>query len=351
MNTITVFTQMGEFVCAPNQKIAVLTTIDGGYIWKEVQHLQLEDRLIFNNTALPGQITELPESKFKKSEHCRNFNEIKIPKLDTEMAWFFGYFSGNGSCGFYKNKKYRQSQVNVSIPEDALIVIEKVQTCLNRFSVNYRIDKYKNRKAVQIAVSSAELTEWLLNNIKEPHILFDVPEFIRNGIPEIRGAYLAGIFDSDGSVRTRPICIMSCIHKSFLMSVQNLCSSLGFATRLVLDRKAKNNKQNLYRLNLQCNKQLKIAYCYLDPYTVYKKYILSEKLREQYSYSVPYNIGKKYSSRDCSIETIETNYKKLHYTPISIKQIIKNNIPVSTYNIETSSKNEFLCNGLLTCNT
>jgi ribonucleoside-diphosphate reductase alpha chain len=360
-DTITIKTQVGDFKCTPNHRMAVLTDLYGNYIWKEAQNLLPEDRLIFSAIPIEGSVTNLPKSTYVKSPYAYTAKEIVIPDLDADIAWFLGYFQGNGHCAIREEKKLgkRHGRVQVCVPGDAELLAYKILNILKRFGVNGSIRRGDGECYV-VRVTSVALALYMLENVKQANTAFDVPKFILESTKEIRASYIAGILDADGSLSTRPINIMACIHKSFLEQLRTLCASLGFATRVKLTRKAINKWQNLYALDVVGSKQERVFYNLILSRTKYKKEAPRVRASEKFSYSFSpemvreSSINKKTLHKNYKvnypIENIESIIGETWFTPVQIKSIEVGE-RVQTYDIEVENKHEFFCNGFLTHNS
>lgn len=114
---VKVVSTTGEYVlCTPNHKIAVKTATNG-YIWKQASKLTSKDMLFIGTSEISGNTATLP-----KSIH----NNINIPPLDVELAWFLGVMqtSGNLIC----------NTITLSFCETASVIIPAVVVQLQRFS-------------------------------------------------------------------------------------------------------------------------------------------------------------------------------------------------------------------------
>lgn len=359
-DTIIIKTQVGNFECTPNHKMAVLTDLYGNYTWKEAQNLTSDDRLVFSSIETNGQKTSLPPSNYVRPEKAYTAREITIPALDDDMAWFIGYFQGNGHCAIYNERDgKRHGRIQVCVPAKAKFLTDYISDILKRFGVNTKIANGDGDCYV-VKTTSVALAEYLLENIKQPNATMNVPQFILMGTKELRSAYIAGILDSDGSLLTRPINLMSCIHKTFLEQLRTLCASLGFATRVKLVRKESGKWKNLYQLNVVGSKQESTFYNLILSKTKYKTENIRERKAEKYSYSFSpqmvkeSTINKKTLHKNYKVnyplENIENILGESWFIPVQIKSIVKGNF-VQTYDIEVQNKHEFFCNGFLTHNS
>lgn len=363
--TVKIRTQTGVFECTANHRMAVLTNVEGSYTWKEAQHLQESDRLIFTSEIIEGSLTSLPPSNYVKSPHAHTVKDITIPTLDTDLAWFFGYFHGNGHCVLLEEVNRvgkRHGRVNISVPEAAHSVIYKLVEQFSRFGIDPKVKQGAGKYKI-IKCSSVPLATYFTTYIKRSNEIINVPNFILEADANIRAAYVAGVMDADGSVSSRPISLLTTVYESFGQQIQALCASLGFATRFFLTREAKGNWQPLYKLNVTSTKQEASFYDTVGKFLIYK----TEKRRQRAAESCSYSFSPEMvrNSRACKaskdlhknyrnnfpLESVEKAIGKRWFTPVSVFEVLDGSDSVDTYDIEVEEDHEFFCNGFLTHNS
>lgn len=356
--TIKIITQTGEFICTPNHRVAVLSSINGDYMWTEAQHLKEDDRLCFTAVSIPGIETFLPKSNYVRSPNAHTVKEITIPNLDSDLAWFLGYMHANGHVSIIeKSPGKRNSCVQITVPNDAKSVMEKGLKQLQRFGVSPSIQP-GDGDCSNIRVASIPLALWFIENFKEAKKELVIPEFILEGTTDIRSAYLAGVLDGDGCIKNRPIVCCSSIYKLYLSQLQTVYASLGITTRLVQNREAKNNWKALYTLTLKGSKQEHTLNSFVGPFLVYKKLQKRERSKEMFSYSFPYDMSKeagalthKNNNAVVPVENVEEKLGiSLPFTPVRVLDIVEGE-ELETFDIEVEDRNEFYCNGFLVHNS
>lgn len=358
-------TTAGNFYATPNHKMAVLSD-NGSIKWKMVKELTEDDFLIHFNNIIKGQKTNLPEdftqNRPDMSTTCKNIN---IPKLDSEIAWYLGLFHGDGYVLNRQNSKYNHwvkgnsSKITTSHFSNDLNSINKAAQILSSFCENVQIKDKKNEKCTQVTVYSQRLSEYFEKYIKQPHTSIDVPNFIKKGTVEIRGAYLAGLVDSDGAINNRPVHLLTTVYPDFARQIQSIYSSLGIPTRLKITTPKEDNWQTKYNICLigfreQYNK-------YIGKYST--KGLLPNKGKQQ-GFFVPKRVVKNLlqdkdyrgkwnatTSKGMNYETFLECNGNLPGIPVKIKNIDENHDEVETYDIEVENKHEFFSDGLLTHNS
>lgn len=352
--TIKIRTQNGELICTPNHRVAILNSVDGDYDWIEAQYLQPGDRLKFINDAIDGTKTQLPANDFLVSNMAYSLNRITIPELDEGIAWLIGLIHGDGHVSLRndKNTGKRHGRVSIACSKDYPSIKDKAVEQLSRFGISVKtVDGDGN--CWNVIAYSVELA-YYLSKFKTPKSTIIVPTCIKRGLAGIRFAYLAGLMDSDGSIKTRPTNIATSIYKDFLIDIQNLCSSLGFCTRIKTIKRNKTNWQDIYQLNVSGTKQHNIFSNGIIPYS--NKATQKINKVEQFGYTLPGKItnGKMKRVRELntgvSIELIERELGSKNFTPVSVIGI-ENHIVLDTWDIEVAGPEEFIVNGYLVHNS
>jgi ribonucleotide reductase class II len=210
---ITIITEDGEFKCTPNHKMPVLIS-PSEYIWKEASTLQCNDRLLSSRMITNGVITSLPSWSYEYPKNSTTCKPIIIPDFDEDMSWFIGLFHGDG----YTYPNYQQdgynSYVSLVFGLEEYDIAEKAKSQLQRFGDNLHITlkKRKGENSYMVHCQSKQLAWYFDKNIKQAKTSINIPEFILQGTPEIRLAYVSGLCDSDGCVSNRPIQVLSTVY-------------------------------------------------------------------------------------------------------------------------------------------
>jgi hypothetical protein len=258
---INIITEDGEFMCTPNHKIAVIDT-NTNYKWIMAKELQLGDNLLTTRVPIVGQKTYLPKS-----------DDIIIPDLDNDMAWFIGVFS---ECGYTYSD-------NIYISLNNYDIVSKLNKQLYKFNINFTVVFNKYRKKYIIKCISKPLSIYL-NKLKRI-----IPDCIKTGLYDIRLAYITGVKDShnyEELIRNKL--------KKYVLQFQTLCYSCGFETKL----------------NRICTDKHKILYS-LITYTEHSTNIITNKLVSKKSlyHTVPVKKIKQFNKE---LETFDISVNNKH---------------------------------------
>jgi len=236
-------TQIGDSWCTPEHRMAVLVSPDT-YVWKYARDLTNNDYLVFPTECIQGRKTQLPLCENILSN--RMINTV-VPDLDEDMAWFFGYFHGNGCVS--RKKDSDSVHVILSMPKHSKIV-EKVRKELRRFGSEPK--EYEQGNCIRLKNFNKNIGLYL-SQFKKSWADIDVPDFILEGSVEIRAAYLAGLFDADGTMRAskRFNVVLTSTSPSFLTQLQSVYASLGIPVKHRFIRKArKPTHKDTYELHI-----------------------------------------------------------------------------------------------------
>jgi len=228
---IDIHTQLGILSCTGAHKLAVLEA-PGKYTWKCAANISSGDRLVFPKHEVEGHLTKLPSWSYQKPTNSTTCVDIAIPELDTDMAWFIGYLQGDGYVYTNEPKNGFNAHISIACPGDEYGMHHKVRSQILRFGTKINEVKPSSKDgSIKIRSQSKQLALYL-SQIKKPNEPMRVPDFIMQGRPKIRAAYLAGLFDADGGCKTRPLNAVTSVYHVFLREVQSVYASLGIPTRL-----------------------------------------------------------------------------------------------------------------------
>lgn len=229
-NITQINTRYGIFECTENHRMAVFQTFDGQYTWKKAKELTPDDQLVFVRQVLEGTIDEeLPSLHYSLPTKSTKLNtDLEIPSLDTETAWFFGYLHGDGYVSVTSTKGW----VDLTVNEIDVDIKNRIINFAERIQATYTVKEPKpSDKGWTITINSTLFSKYL-SVFKQPNKTIRIPDFINEATSDIRGAYVAGVLDADGTACNRPFCIASSVYPEFLYDLQVMCASLGILSRI-----------------------------------------------------------------------------------------------------------------------
>ncbi|AFZ51124.1 ribonucleoside-triphosphate reductase, adenosylcobalamin-dependent [Dactylococcopsis salina] len=345
-----------------NHRMAVLSSANGDYVWKQVGELESGDRLLHNTKILAGIPTQLPADETSLHPlQSRTAKAISIPDLNPDVAWLIGFTHGDGYVSLGRNK-YNKPYGSINWATDAELaplIEEKLDRALANFGVSATKQTEENENTVRFVCSSIRLTEYFFKNIKRPKEPIEIPDFILQGSVETRAAYLAGIIDSDGSVKNRPPQLVCTVYPQFARQIASVLSSLGIAGRIKKTIPQKLNWRTKYHVCLPALKgeynkliashavkgELKVGL------KMYGFTLAGEMMREAYTYSEMQKMGFQGNRK------VDSNYERYRVEsevemdiPVTFKQLGQV-FAVQTYDIEVEDAHCFYCDGYLTHNS
>jgi len=356
---ITINSQIGDFQCTPNHKIAIMNDI-GQYIWKNAINIKKNDRLVFPIHEIEGQKTNFPAWNYDKTDHSINLNDIIIPKIDTDIAWFLGYFHKNGYVYPNFKKNGINAYISVSCPTNRPVIVKKCQDQMQRFGVKTYEPDIKG-KYVSIKCISKQLA-WYFDHFKKVNKNIVIPEYILKSTSNIRKAYLGGLLDADGSYLTKHLNLVSTIYKSFAYQVKSLYASIGIPTIIQIQKRKYLKHKTLYNINLVGSWCINRFENTVAKYIIkYKHNSKTKQSQNYYGFPLEWIItnGIKYKNK-WSKTSKQMTYNKLikceglhkQLIPIKVLSIDTTPIKVQTFDISVPECNEFIIsNGLLVHNS
>lgn len=251
--------------------------------------LNINDKLRITNLPLPSDTPDKPEHINGIS--WETIELYKIPDMvyagiHAEIAFVWGLFYADGSCGEYKCQKYVKKSWAINNQCDALL--NRCRNILNKrcgkiaFKILETMKSSQVKKLVpfmKIRQHDGTIGKFVT---KYRDLFYDnrkykkIPSIILNSPLEIRTAFFMGYYAGDGSKKES--CIRVC-NKGTIGSagIFFLMKSLGYKVSV----NTRQDKPDIYRLTASCN-SLKYRY---DPSAV-KKIIPVKHDRNEYIYDM-----------------------------------------------------------------
>jgi intein/homing endonuclease len=362
--TIKINTTHGGLKCTRNHRVAVYHGMKS-LIWKYAKDLKQQDRLI----SIP---------------HTKGSNEIS-----PNYAWLIGFYIGDG-CARYN--KQGGGTVSFAMAKNHLKgpLGKKCIVILKKLGYSPSIDIRDN--SVHINVYRVQLVDEL-QKYKKPNQEQIIPEFIWEGIPDIRAAFLAGLADADGGPRND---ILYSKYPSFLKKIQKILLSLGIASILHIRPKRKSSQtgkiyEGSHSLKIRGIQSQILAQDLIIPYAT--RWRVELRKNKKNGLSLPYQIiidakqkgeinfnitasGLIRPTKTDKIGEISTlmehgkrvqkvvpKYRDANFDTLIEKELVNPNwMPIEiisiepagkrqTYDIEVEDNHEFVCEGFLVHNS
>jgi intein/homing endonuclease len=361
---VTINTEIGEFKCTPNHKIAYLTS-PHEYKFKEARELNVDDRLIFSEHELIGSTYCLPDKiEYINPSHSTTCRDFDLPVLDENMAWFIGYFLGNGYA--YANSENNGFNAYISVCFDSRAewynkLLEKLTIQFDRFGLKTWIRPGSEKDwGTRVGITSKLLAKYFEDHIKKSKEVIRIPEWIMNNNPSIKKAFIAGIFDADGCGRTRPLQLCTTVYEEFTKDIKTICNSIGLPVRPKVKRKSISNCKTLYSVDILGLIPRDKFFSEICNYSVKKHHMYNNYGVSKRDYTYPMSIindnkHPRLKTYPKNMNLSMTRYRKLlnesSLFPIKIISILSNGDTKQTYDIEVEMANEFFCEGLLVHNS
>ncbi|MBI3334909.1 MAG: hypothetical protein HY001_00215 [Candidatus Portnoybacteria bacterium] len=369
-------TQLGIFQSTPEHRWAALDDLNGNIRWVQAMDLTPDDTLLHIPSIIPGRNTTLPLYQYKKPKYSTITLDITIPALDEETAWLIGYFHGDG---YVYRKSDTYGEVIFACSPDMPKTAQRVKVNLERFGVHPKITTYPYDNAIRIRAKSNQLANYLYK-LKKPNASLTIPHFILQGTPEIRRAYVAGVFDADGSIKSRngkkvrPI-VASSIYPDWLRQLRAVLASLGVSSRMVQNRSARGNWKALWCLTTISIEALDVFSTIVAQRSekLENDAIHLERKKEQCSFVVPRNLlalspyrrwfDSAYYVPSSSIALSFSKFERTRqqyypsgsspifpYRPIKVLGVSEGDVE-DTYDIQVEGDERFVAEGMLVHNS
>jgi len=230
----------------PIHKCEVFT--EKGSEWKEFNEIKEGDWLVSVLGTHQGSIQKLTVDLCKN--HHNNIVPDKLPDhIDTEFAFFLGYFLANG---FSTENDHR---FGVTIPVKSYLndKIEGLYKNIFGSNINVLKSKKENDASTTYYVSNYVIKNHLSSNglLKHKSCDASIPLKIRKSPPEVVGSFLSGLFEADGSVSHGFPSYSSASHK-LIRELQALLFGIGIPSGISDMPRGKDSYSDspMYRLRI-----------------------------------------------------------------------------------------------------
>jgi len=355
----SVQTKLGTFRCTAKHKVAVLDSFDT-YVWKQAKELSIGDRLVFPDHILEGEETTLPANTYFKEPSARTGKDITVPDLDISMSWFLGLFHGDGNTYPNFENKGASAYVSVGCSPDYTSVTAQAEEQLSRFGTRVYTEATDGDLCLRVRSNSRCLAQYF-SNFKTAHQSISIPEFILSAQPAIRASYLAGLFDSDGSYRDKPLLAVGTVYRSFAEEIQSLYASLGIPVRIIFKEKQEQHWQDQWNVTVVGKFALDKFLSLVAPHSRKLPDQFSVPRRSQNDYGYPREWAQKFGVKrhrpaglnQLAHSTFVSNGN--HFSgliPIEVLAVGMSSQSEETYDLSVPEVNEFIVSqGLLVHNT
>jgi len=354
-------TNIGKFYSSEDHRWAVMEDPSKGTVsFKTVSELEATDRLVFIDSPVPSnsEVPDMPGFSYEKPKHSTTCKEVDMSSVSVEdWAWFLGLFHGDGYVFLTENK----GRVMIAIPYDMPLTKLKVEKFFADLGLNsfVRTDEVKDR-CWKITTCSKQLALYL-SQFKKPKQDIHIPDFVKAAPVEIKAAYLAGVFDSDGSAKScrkgrKSFRLVSTVYKSFVDQIKALAASLGIPCAYNCIDRSRLGWKDIYNLQV-CGPDYKDKMAsLLAPY--------SEKVNNDYNYceskrdwfSLPLPLSRKLAQSEVNLGST-TSWNKLkgfsgavHQVPVTLYGV-KFSHHERCYDLQVANSECFTVSGLLTHNS
>jgi ribonucleotide reductase alpha subunit len=240
-----------EIEITEGHKFAFWNELTGKFDVKPIEEFAIGEAMyVLTEASEGGQVVPLTVPEPNDPVQATTTKEMSFPaELSDKLAYIVGLMYGDGEVR--KQSPYR---VRVAFCKDNAgnVSAERFRAyCAEVFGEEPTLlGDAKNHQ--QLGFTRKRLIEFLDANglAKGKAHRLGFPTIFFQALPEVRAAFIAGLFDADGNYQQRGGWSLSSIDRPFLVELQRLLLSLGVPSKLRQSRAAKSNWQTLYRLHI-----------------------------------------------------------------------------------------------------
>ena len=236
--------QYGFLDCTANHEVAIFNE-DAEIVFKLAREITEADTLVWDSQGFIGSQQIMPP--FTEKLHF-NAKPFIIPEIDIEVSWLIGLIHGDGHIS--------DKGIEITAADHEIVLLEKANEIFTKFMLSGVISQ-GHGKCKRLRINSSGLARWFKEHIKQAKLDITIPAFIKDNTKDIRYAYLAGLFDSDGRTRKDNVIEqVTSIYPKFSESVRDMLSGLGIAgvkhfNSAEKRRQAGVNAQDFYNINIR----------------------------------------------------------------------------------------------------
>ena len=217
-----------------------------------------------DHSLLKEDKTEISPKNIKIGDKLLHFknpdNIVNSYNITIEEAKIYGFFFGDGSCGYYNCKSGKKASWDLNNKDINLLNYYKELCDIVYPEYEWKIlDTIKSSNVYKLTFTSKMygskikfINDYRKNCYSEKNKI--IPEFILNSTIEIKEAFLEGLYDADGDkdksgyIRIDQKSQISACHIKWLFE------SLGFKTSI----NTRKDKENIFRITATLNEQRKV---------------------------------------------------------------------------------------------
>ena len=188
------------------------------------------------------QFSYTREARQLEAGHNRGITAtiIKMPKtMSPDLAYFIGALFGNGCLSISGHR--------IRFSSNSYKLLERLQQIAqNLFVVDGKINKYSDRAAYELSISSVQLYNWLqLTGIAktEKSLNLDrIPLAIRCSSKQSILSFFCGLIDTDGCIRSNGSMSIDSASEDFIRNLQQIGEAVGLCFSIFHNTQGKNNQ-------------------------------------------------------------------------------------------------------------
>ena len=201
---------------------------------------------------------------------------------DTRLAYLIGAFLGNGS---WTKNEIGISGISIAGNVTKIDEMFHLHRIAHELGFNPIFKIRPNENCVELRIYNTQYFNRLREMGVDKGNELKVPEIILKASKEVHAAFIAGLFDADGSVsETKSNIRLRMISKKLLEQVQIMLASLGVMSKVVLEREEIGAWRRLYCLGIYGNYAQKAFERTVAKYAIQKLHNVSARDRVGYGH-------------------------------------------------------------------
>lgn len=241
--------------CTDSHKFYVWDSEKCDFVW--IRSMDLDPSTNF--FLFPKRVVLHERDLLDKSWHSQdkpNKKQISLPVSEESFAEYLGLLVGDG---YYA----KRTRVDIAFHTSQLDVMTKIQAMYSEMGIdNQYISQVGNKDCVVLSTSQCSGLMELFEHVGLEIATKDkkrTPSRVMASKPSVMGAYLRGLFDADGSVKTDRVTLSNC-SESVIRDAQVILHALGISSFVTSydDRRTDSPRMTQYCLSVSGTRNLSV---------------------------------------------------------------------------------------------
>jgi replicative superfamily II helicase/intein/homing endonuclease len=182
------------------------------------------------------ELLGVPIKERVRTVKSRFGSRLAVPEIDVDLLWLVGCIATDGTLTSTLDKRTGSRYVKIRLCNMDHRIIKKAKRVLKKLVQREIYQSRREDGLFELEKGCTLLADIFRDHFGIPHNRksdsVEVPSFLFTAAPDLIGAYLAGVFDGDGSYSERKRILFATGSKKFAFQIQQLLLRIGIIARV-----------------------------------------------------------------------------------------------------------------------